>query len=34
VKLPARRQEFEIQFSFTRWVNQLCIGFRLQAPLR
>ena len=34
VKLPARRQEFEIQFSFTRWVNQLCVGFRLQAPLR
>ena len=22
VKLPARRQEFEIQFSFNQWVNQ------------
>ena len=30
VKLPAGRQEFEIQFSFTHWVNQLCVGFRLQ----
>jgi hypothetical protein len=30
MKLPARWQKFEIQFSFTHWVNQFFVGFRLQ----
>ena len=30
VKLPARRHEFKIQFSFTHWVNQCFVRFRLQ----
>jgi hypothetical protein len=33
MKLPARWQKFEIQFSFTHWVNQFFVGFRLQTPL-
>ncbi len=33
VKLPTRRQEFEIQISFTRWVNQLLARFCFQTPL-
>jgi hypothetical protein len=32
MKLPARWQKFEIQFSFTHWANQLFVGFRLQTP--
>jgi hypothetical protein len=30
VKLPVGRQEFKFQFPFTRWLNQLRVGFRLQ----
>jgi hypothetical protein len=30
MKLPTRWQKFEIQFSFTHWVNQFFVGFRLQ----
>jgi hypothetical protein len=32
MKLPARWQKFEIQFSFTHWVKQFFVGFRLQTP--
>jgi hypothetical protein len=32
MKLPTRWQKFEIQFSFTHWVNQFFVSFRLQMP--
>jgi len=32
MKLPACGQEFEIQISFTQWVNQIFDRFRLQTP--